>query len=141
MITMRQFVYLLFVILIMVACHDMKVGFLEYENASYSEDTLIIKKELDPEEDADRIKFEYNWVSLPIEGIKGTQPIFMSIYSVKSDDGNIEKFLEETNVRGNGTFDVPFENEIPAGTYTVSLKVENEDHCGILRDIFIVIVQ
>ena len=138
---MKQIVCTLLLAWSIVACHDMKVGYLEYEDAVYTEDTLVVKKVLDPVKDADRIKFEYNWVSLPIEGIRGTQPIFMSIHSVKTEEGDAEKFLAETNVRGNGTFDIPFENNIPTGVYSVTLKVENEDHWGLLPDIFTVVVK
>lgn len=136
---MRNIIVLLLVVL--YSCHDMKVGYLEYENAVYSKNEMVVKKVLDPIEDADRIQRKYNWVSLPIEGIMGTQPIFISIHSVKTEDGNVEKFLENVNVRGNGTFDVPFENDIPVGTYMITLKVENEDHYGILPDIFTIIVK
>jgi hypothetical protein len=50
-------------------------------------------------------------------------------------------FLKEVTVRGNGAFDIPVYNNIPAGTYQISLQVENEDYSDILEDIFTIVVK
>lgn len=136
---MKTIIYGLCIVLGLSACHEVKVGYLETENAVYKPDVLEVKKTLDPEEDYDRIEKKYNWISYPIDGIQGTYPMYMTIESVRTEgEGDVAKFLEETTVRGDGTFDIPFENEIPSGKYIVTLKVENEGYSAVLKDIFTV---
>ncbi len=138
---MMKIICVILTILFIYSCHDMSVGYLEYDHAKYSEDKMIVKKELNPEEDAEQIELKYHWVSLPIEGIIGTQPIFMELASVITDTGDVDIFMKEVSVRGNGTIDVPYDHHLPIGTYKVTLKVYNEDHAGMLYDIFTVIVE
>ena len=137
--TMKTIIYSIFLLLSLTACHEVKVGFLETAEARYKPDVLEVKKVLDPVEDADRIARKFNWVSYPIDGVQGTYPMYMKIYAVRTEEsGDTAKFLAETKVRGDGTFDIPFDNEIPAGKYIVTLKVENEGYSAILTDIFTV---
>lgn len=134
---MKRILCYLLLVLGLVGCHEVKVGYLETENANYDPNILEVKKILDPIEDADRIARKYNWISYPIDGIVGTQPMYMSIASVKEENGgDVQKFIEEVKVRGNGTFDVPFGHQIPEGKYIITLKVENEGYSALLPDIF-----
>lgn len=136
-VIMKKIIGCLLLILGLLGCHEVKVGYLETENANYNPNVLEVRKTLDPVIDADRIDKKYNWISYPIDGIVGTQPMYMSIASVKEENGgDVQKFLEEVKVRGNGTFDVPFDNQIPEGKYIITLKVENEGYSALLPDIF-----
>ena len=83
----------------------------------------------------------YTWSLPPIEGVEGTQPIYITIRQVTTTDGDKVAFLKEVTVRGNGAFDIPVYNNIPAGTYQISLQVENEDYSDILEDIFTIVVK
>lgn len=136
-----RMVYCIFLWVMITACNDVKVGYLLTENAKYDPDTLIVKKTLDPVIDADRMAKKYNWVTLPMDGIEGTQPILFTIHSVATEGGDVSQFLKDVKVRGNGTFDVSFNNVIPAGTYKITLKVENEGYSDILKDVFTIVVQ
>lgn len=83
----------------------------------------------------------YTWSLPPSRGVEGTQPIYITIRQVTTTDGDKVAFLKEVTVRGNGAFDIPVYNNIPAGTYQISLQVENEDHSAILEDIFTIVVK
>ena len=65
----------------------------------------------------------------------------ISTGQVTTTDGDKVAFLKEITVRGNGAFDIPVYNNIPAGTYQISLQVENEDYSDILEDIFTIVVK
>lgn len=121
------------------SCEEQKVGFLVTEYALYTPDTLLIAKEID---DENRIKFNIPWVSLPIEGIEGTAPILFSINDVKSN-GNVdmEQFLSDVDVRGNGIFEVSLNHKIPSGRYLISLKVKNEGYTKLIPDVFTIIIE
>ena len=119
--------------LALFSCHDVKVGYLETEAAQYNPNVLVTKSQ-----DANE---PLHVVSPPIEGVEGTQPIYITIRQVTTTDGDKVAFLKEVTVRGNGAFDIPVYNNIPAGTYQISLQVENEDHSAILEDIFTIVVK
>ena len=128
--------YIVFIIacLTLLSCHEVKVGFLETEAAQYNPNVLEITKTKDKNE-------PLHIVSPPIEGVEGTQPIYIKIHEVTTTDGNVEDFLKEVTVRGNGAFDVPLWNNIPAGKYVITLQVENEDHSATLKDIFTIVIK
>ena len=114
--------------LALFSCHDVKVGYLETEVAQYNPNVLEVTKSQDANE--------------PLHvGVEGTQPIYITIRQVTTTDGDKVAFLKEVTVRGNGAFDIPVYNNIPAGTYQISLQVENEDHSAILEDIFTIVVK
>ena len=138
-----RYLYILLGIMVLSACHDMKIGYLEVDAVKYDPNVMVVKKVLDPNdrEDADRIKYGSHWVSSEMQGLLGTEPIKIAIEQVKSEDGDVTRFLEETVVRGNGTFDIPLYTKIPVGTYVVSLQVSNEDHCHVIDSVFTVIVK
>ena len=120
--------------LALFSCQDVKVGYLETEVAQYNPNVLEVTKSQDANE-------PLHVVSPPIEGVEGTQPIYITIRQVTTTDGDKVAFLKEVTVRGNGAFDIPVYNNIPAGTYQISLQVENEDYSDILEDIFTIVVK
>ena len=71
---MKNVILLLFTVLVlsMIGCQDVTVGYLLTEDASYNPDTLVVKTVLDDElgeEDYYRSKWGAPWVSTPIEGV------------------------------------------------------------------------
>ena len=50
-----------------------------------------------------RDKYGWPWTSTPIEGVEGTQPIYVSIKDIKTDVGDVElmrKYLQVSGVHG-----------------------------------------
>ena len=164
---------------IMINCQDITIGYLITEYASYSVDSMIVKKNLDttppseipnpryemyiemgftPQEIADwfdilptmmsgegedyeRVLRDIPWVSSAIEGIEGTPPILVSIKSITTDEGDIEKLSTYLSVRGNGMLQIPVKNDIPAGRYKISLTFTNEGRSQDVNDCFTIIVK
>lgn len=132
---MRKFLNLIVLLLLTVGCNDMKVGYLDTEYAVYKPNVMKVQKELDV--NSNRFKKKAHWVSPAIQGVQGTAPMFVTIHEVRTEGGgDVSKFLNHTIVRGNGQFDVDFENDIPIGKYIITLKIENEGYDAILTDIF-----
>ena len=129
-----KYILSIIICLALFSCHDVKVGYLETEAAQYNPNVLEVTKSQDAND-------PLHVVSPLIEGVEGTQPIYITIRQVTTTDGDKVAFLKEITVRGNGAFDIPVFNNIPAGTYQISLQVENEDYSDILEDIFTIVVK
>ena len=56
---MKQIIYILFMFFAFIACDDTKVGYLEVDEVSYDPNTMIVQKNPDEEEEADRIERKY----------------------------------------------------------------------------------
>lgn len=127
---------LLFAVATWTACNDVAVGYLYTNEASYSIDTLRIS--LQSEENND-----IPWTTSQIEQVLGTQPLYYSLVSVKSDQGEAaaNNFIQHLTIIGGGRMYVAADVDSPPGTYTVSLKVENEGHSAILSDIFTFVLE
>ncbi|MCB6972104.1 MULTISPECIES: hypothetical protein [Butyricimonas] len=185
---MKTFILLIAVLtgIVIVSCHDITVGYLSTENASYDPDTLEVKKVLDidsvqnpkwttywglaqsmymvfgyssPEEcmremfsdvqqweysaDYERKKLEIPWLSTKIQGVTGTQQIYVQIKDIKSPDGgDVKAMAELLSVRGDGMFKLPLDvSSIPAGRYVISLNFENEGYSKDVDDVFTIIVK
>ena len=126
-----KYILSIIICLALFSCHDVKVGYLETEA---NPNVLEVTKSQDAND-------PLHVVSPPIEGVEGTQPIYITIRQVTTTDGDKVAFLKEVTVRGNGAFDIPVYNNIPAGTYQISLQVENEDYSDILEDNFTIVVK
>ena len=129
-----KYILSIIICLALFSCHHVKVGYLATEAAQYNPNVLEVTKSQDAND-------PLHVVSPPIEGVEGTQPIYITIRQVTTTDGDKVAFLKEVTVRGNGAFDIPVYNNIPAGTYQISLQVENEDYSDILEDIFTIVVK
>lgn len=88
------------------------------------------------------IKYEIPWVTSPVEGILGTQPMSYSIGEVKNESlENAELFRQSLSIMGGGIMFVALDLKAPAGTYIVSVVVENEGQRALLEDAFTFIVE
>lgn len=94
-----------------------------------------------PGPDADRDRLDIPWVSTAIQGVEGTNPIFITITRITSEDGDPEKLMECITVRNNGMFSVPCHHEIPVGYYHISLNCEGPGHSERLDDVFTIVVK
>lgn len=136
-------ILLVFIGVWLAACQDVTVGFLKTENATYGlSDSLIVKKELNEQEDGERIKNNAPWVTKPIQGVNGTAPISYAIESVSGPNKEAETlFMSELEVIGSGIMLYPLEHKAPAGRYLVTLRVSNEGYSKVVKDVFTFIVK
>lgn len=91
--------------------------------------------------DTDRSRYDIPWVSTQIQGVEGTNPIFVTISNVTTDTGDVDKLLENITVRSDGTFTIPCRHDIPVGRYKISLNFRGPGHEAAFEDIFTVIVK
>ena len=141
--TMKNIILIVIAFVVgMSACHEKTVGYLITENASYDPDTLIVKKTPDPVIDAVRIEYDAPWVSLKLQGYEGTDPIYFSVESVTSDQGETAAatFMSELTIRGGGALMYPLENNAVPGTYVVSIRLTNPGYSQVVEDAMTVIV-
>ena len=101
-----------------------------------------IPERLNAGEDYYRSRWGFPWVSVPIEGIDGTAPIYVTIKDINSPTGSDTSALASVlSVRGDGTFVVPLKHDIPVGRYVISLTFSNEGYSKDLDDCFTIIVE
>ncbi|MDY4042777.1 MAG: hypothetical protein SOY65_03100 [Marinifilaceae bacterium] len=90
-----------------------------------------------------RWKTDMPWLSTKIQGVIGTEPMYIEIKDVTSSEGEAaaDAMRAVINVRGDGMISVPLDvSSIPLGTYEVSLTVYNEGYSKDLDDIFTIYV-
>ena len=58
-----------------------------------------------------------------------------------TEGGDPELFQHLVSVRGGGRMEFPLISDITPGRYTVSLRVWNEGHSSIIKDVFTFIVE
>ena len=124
------------------ACHEKTVGFLNTADASYKPDTMYVYKIPDPEKDAIRIEMGSPWISTSLQGYDGTDPIYFSVESVSSDQGDeaAASFMNELSIRGGGALMYPLENNAVPGTYVVSIRLTNEGYSQVIEEAMTIIV-
>lgn len=140
---MKRSIIYTFLLFVFFGCRDIRIGYLDYDNAGYNPSEMTIRI-LDPsnKEDQDRITREVHWVSNPIEGIEGTQPVLYSLSSVTDASlKDVTSDFSTLDVRGGGVLDVDYDHNLSPGVYKISIKVYNEGYDTILKDIFTIIVE
>lgn len=91
--------------------------------------------------DALRVQKGAPWLSYPIEGIEGTNPIYVEYSLIETSDGDPDSFLNGSKLYGDGTIEIPFVHDIIPGTYIISLCISNESGKKYLNRAITVIVQ
>ncbi|MDD7461165.1 MAG: hypothetical protein PUK67_01570 [Prevotellaceae bacterium] len=142
----RIFVAALLTIPAISSCNKIPVGYLQTEDASFAPDTMYAYRNIRP--DDIRLLEKSPWTSLVIQGVAGTVPINYEFAGVQAKEGGdaaaFEKAVNAGHVTVQGgivrVFQEAVEN-IPNGVYTLSLKVYNEGHSAILKDIITVVVE
>lgn len=99
-------------------------------------ETILVKGE-----DYDRERLDIPWVSTAIQGVEGTNPIFVTITKVTTDKGDVDKMMKYLTVRSNGMLTVPCHHDIPVGHYKISLNFKGPDHEADFDDIFTIVVK
>lgn len=123
-------------------CQDVRVGFLETSLAEYTPDSLVVKAQLDPTLDADRIKYKYPWVTLSIEGVEGTSPMIYQVHDVvATEGGDGAALLQNISIANSGVMQIPWNHTVPPGRYSVAIEITNEGYSHVLNDVYTFIVK
>lgn len=124
------------------ACYDTTEGYLITDNASYDPDTMYIRKSPVWILDSVRMMENSPWVTLALQGYEGTEPIYFSIESVTSSEGEevAGVFREELSIRGGGTMMYPLQNNAKPGSYTVSIRLSNAGYSQVVENAFTFVV-
>lgn len=139
---MKNLILILSVFIALASCRDSEVGYLEAEEAVYVPDSLVVRNTPDPVIDAIRIENNAPWLTNPIQGIIGTQPLSFTIVDVKGVSEQIKTLIKEkVTIDGAGRIWVPLDAGLPVGEYILSLKVQNEGQTRYLNDIFRLIIE
>lgn len=139
---MKRYLLLAVLAFLLVACHKVPIGYLETENAVYVPDSLVIRLEPDPLKDYVRMLYKADWVSTKIQGVLGTAPIIYTIIDVRAEDGgDAEAMKAVCTINGSGTFDIPYEHQVPVGRYIMSIEIRNDGYAYEFRDAFTIIVE
>lgn len=130
----------------LMACHKVKVGYLDASLASFTPNVVEAYKEVD--ETSNWAMYGSPFTSLRIQGVAGTMPINYEFVDVQATEGgDAESFrqcVREGSVRVAGGIMQMFPKacrQLPVGRYTISLRVYNEDHEERLKDIFTFVVK
>lgn len=128
------------------ACTKVPIGYLHTSDAVYSPNIKLAYRQVDTDRLTDsekEAKLNSAYSSTQLQGLGGTQPISYTFHSVKvSDGGDQAAFLK---VVGEGSLIVrggyiqllqKGASQLPAGKYTVSIRISNEGHEAILNDAF-----
>lgn len=127
------------------SCSKMDVGYLRTEGASFTPDSLNVFHNIDPTsvQATDNLPF----VSIRIQGVAGTNPVNYELSSVKADSPSASelfmKLYKEGKISVAGGLIVVSQDasrQLTNGRYVLSLKVYNEDHEAILKDVFKIVV-
>lgn len=99
-------------------------------------------KIIGPGPDYDRQRLGLPWASTTIQGVDGTQQIYVSIAKIDTETGGAQAMQKLLTVRGDGTFQLPADvSSVPAGRYRISLNFRNEGYSKDVNDCFTVIVE
>lgn len=129
-----------FVFMFLGAC-DVDEGYLiADETAGFSIDSLLVYA--NPPVSSSQYKYETPYFTTSVEGVEGTKPLIYSLYDVTSEDGDVVAMREQMEVKtGIGKISIPAKHTIPAGTYWVSLRVENCYSFIVLENIVKIVVK
>ena len=129
-----------FALIVLGAC-DVDEGYLiADETAGFSIDSLLVY--VDPPVSSSQYKYGTPYFTTSVEGVEGTKPLTYSLYDVTSEDGDVMAMREQIEVKtGIGKISIPVKHTIPAGTYWVSLRVENCYSFIVLEDIVKIVVK
>lgn len=134
------------VLMLLPACSRMKIGYLRTAGASFAPDTLNVYRNIDPS--SSRFINQSPWTSTRIQGVAGTNPINYEYAGVKVSNGGdaslFDQVVKDRLLLVQGGMIQLFQDgvkRLPNGRYTLSLRVYNEDHSQLLKDVFTLIIE
>lgn len=136
---------LLCCILAFGSCKKVPIGYLETRDAVFEPDTIHAYRIVDP--NSERAKTGAPWTSLRIQGVSGTNPINYEFKDVKATEGGDAHAFRQAVAAGDilifggivQIFPKALET-VPNGVYILTLRVYNDGHSAILKDILTVVV-
>ena len=136
----------LFLAALFGSCADIKVGYLDTQNAVFAPDSVVVYHH--PDTTSLRYRNQAPYVSTLMQGVSGTAPINYELAGVTaSEGGDADTFVrlaseKRVSMQG-GTLWVwqDAANRLPLGKYVISVKVTNEDHEQIIPHCLTVIVK
>jgi hypothetical protein len=89
-----------------------------------------------------RNKYKVPWITIPIQGLRGTFPLLITVDKVTSTSPDAEKMKKMLHMRGSsGIMEIPFDHGLAPGRYMISLKFSNEGWTKYMKDAFTFIVE
>lgn len=92
-------------------------------------------------EDYFRNKYGVPWVSTPIQGLQGTNPIKITVKNIVTNTGDAGKLQNYISIRGDGTMTIPAQADLPPGEYKISLNFQNEGYTKSIDNAFTIFVR
>ena len=136
----------LFLAALFGSCADIKVGYLDTQNAVFAPDSVVVYHH--PDTTSLRYRNQAPYVSTLMQGVSGTAPINYELAGVTAsevgDADTVVRLASEKRVSmQGGTLWVwqDAANRLPLGKYVISVKVTNEDHEQIIPHCLTVIVK
>lgn len=123
---------------LLLNCTDMKEGFLMTENARFYPDSLIISAYTG--EQTELMDNDYPYQSNQISGVDGTDPVRYTVVAVLSDNG-FDKGLEYVYSTLDGRIEIMRRHQMPAGNYSVDLRIYTDDYSVVIPDCFKIIAK
>lgn len=135
---MKKILAILLISTAVFSCHDIKIGYLETDEAKYVPDEMVLDMNTVPEF---RIEDNIPWISVPIQGVQGTVPILYDLGNISGEDQkSIDEIRETVKLRGDGTFEIPLNNTIKSGEYFIGLKIHNKGYTHFRDSLFKIVV-
>lgn len=92
--------------------------------------------------DFQRHQFRIPWITIPIQGLRGTFPLLITVNHVTSTSPDAEKLKQMIHVRGSsGIMEIPFDHGLAPGRYVISLRFSNEGWVKDMDNAFTFIVE
>lgn len=89
-----------------------------------------------------RNQYKIPWITIPIQGLRGTFPLLVTVSKVTSASPDAEKLKKMIHIRGSsGIMEIPFDHGLAPGRYVISLKFSNEGWTKYMEDAFTFIVE
>ncbi len=136
----------LFLAALFGSCADIKVGYLDTQNAVFAPDSVVVYHH--PDTTSLRYRNQAPYVSTLMQGVSGTAPINYELAGVTASEGGdsavfVQLAGEKRITMQGGTLWVWQDavNRLPLGKYVISVKVTNEDHEQIIPHCLTIIVK
>lgn len=135
---MKRIFAILLILITAFSCNDVKVGYLETQDAEYVPNEMTLDRSTVPDF---RVEENIPWITTQIQGVQGTLPIFYGVGNIAGQDAASVNELKSTlKVRGDGTFEIPLNNTLKSGKYYLGLKIYNEDHVHYKDSVYSIII-
>lgn len=93
-------------------------------------------------EDYNRNQFKVPWITIPIQGLRGTFPLEITVSKIIPASPEADKLRQQITVRGaSGIMQIPLNHGVKPGRYTLSLRFSNEGWVKEKENVFTFIIE